>query len=892
VSFTAAVTGCPSASWLSVTPATAMGTTPASLSLQANPAGLTASPAACQVTVTPSQGQSLTIDASLTISKLPTLIVAPSGLSFRFTQGTATLPQFSQVVSVLASGNAQITFTPATSGLLTSSAGSQNALHVASGPGTGNITVSIDSSLTAGFYTGTVTVSSTQTNPGMQTVTVAVLVDPPPQEAPVLTVAPGSLTFSFTSTGSGNAGSQLLSVANQGGGDPSVTALASTDSGGNWLSVPTGASPAITGSSPASIAVSANPAAVIPNASGQVAGTYTGKVVLTAPDLAPLTIPVTMTVTASPIIQLSRTGLSYTVVLGGNETPPQSVYILNPGSGTLNWSAQAGQNGCGDWLTFPGGSMGSVSAGTPAQLLVALNGTAVQSQAAGTYYCSVQVTAPGAANSPETVTVVLNVLAAGSYLSPFVQPSGYVFTGTAGSPVPPAEITIVSPTLQPVTYSSAAVTSDGGSWCTVSPDHGPVTGDVPIDIAADYTKLNAGTAYTCTVQLSFSDGSLQTVNLLAIVTPAAADPRNVSSPQGQPRTSGQSGTNCSPGAPVFVNPGAGFNAAAFQPSEVDIQIQDSCGNPIDTQNVFLFSTYSGGNNDPAGDFVGPTQTAPGLYKYQWTPTNSPQNISQSAVTLTAAYIPSVSHITPPASELAGFVSLAPSPTRTVEVASAASYTTQMAVGAIIAIFGDNLADGEQQASQVPLPTELQRTTVLVDNQKVPLFYASSAQINAQIPYNLSTNSPHQLLVVRDDMQSLPQSFTLADAQPAIFTTNAGGYGQGAILGPDNVTLADSNNPVGVGDVAVIYCAGLGPVTPTVAAGSPAGVLTHVTAPLTVTIGNIAATNIAYAGLSPNYVGLYQVNVTVPEGVQPGNAVPVVITVGNLQSQPGVTMAVK
>jgi uncharacterized protein (TIGR03437 family) len=48
----------------------------------------------------------------------------------------------------------------------------------------------------------------------------------------------------------------------------------------------------------------------------------------------------------------------------------------------------------------------------------------------------------------------------------------------------------------------------------------------------------------------------------------------------------------------------------------------------------------------------------------------------------------------------------------------------------------------------------------------------------------------------------------------------------------------------------------------------------------------------YAGLSPDLVGLYQVNVTVPDGVQAGDAVPVTITVGNLQSQPGVTMAVQ
>jgi uncharacterized protein (TIGR03437 family) len=62
--------------------------------------------------------------------------------------------------------------------------------------------------------------------------------------------------------------------------------------------------------------------------------------------------------------------------------------------------------------------------------------------------------------------------------------------------------------------------------------------------------------------------------------------------------------------------------------------------------------------------------------------------------------------------------------------------------------------------------------------------------------------------------------------------------------------------------------------------------------LTVTIGNVPAPEISYAGLSPYFVGLYQVNVKVPVGVKAANDVPVVITSGNLQSQPGVTMAVQ
>ena len=47
--------------------------------------------------------------------------------------------------------------------------------------------------------------------------------------------------------------------------------------------------------------------------------------------------------------------------------------------------------------------------------------------------------------------------------------------------------------------------------------------------------------------------------------------------------------------------------------------------------------------------------------------------------------------------------------------------------------------------------------------------------------------------------------------------------------------------------------------------------------VTVSIGGQNA-NVAFAGLTPTLVGLYQVNVTMPAGVTPGNSVPVLLTV--------------
>jgi uncharacterized protein (TIGR03437 family) len=103
---------------------------------------------------------------------------------------------------------------------------------------------------------------------------------------------------------------------------------------------------------------------------------------------------------------------------------------------------------------------------------------------------------------------------------------------------------------------------------------------------------------------------------------------------------------------------------------------------------------------------------------------------------------------------------------------------------------------------------------------------------------------------------------------------------------------DPSHPASAGDALVIYSAGLGAVTPPVETGSasPQSPPAKVSNPITVTIGGRPAL-VAFAGLTPNFAGLYQVNVTVPAGITPGANVPVVLTSGGLSSPP-VTIAIK
>jgi uncharacterized protein (TIGR03437 family) len=116
-------------------------------------------------------------------------------------------------------------------------------------------------------------------------------------------------------------------------------------------------------------------------------------------------------------------------------------------------------------------------------------------------------------------------------------------------------------------------------------------------------------------------------------------------------------------------------------------------------------------------------------------------------------------------------------------------------------------------------------------------------------------------------------------------------GQGVIFKSDGVTLAQPGTPALEGETVVIYCTGLGAVTPAVAHGAPAPV-----SPLSTTV-NIPAVTIggqnaavSFSGLTPGYPGLYQINAVVPAGVS-GDTIPVVVTVAG-ETSPPVTLAVQ
>jgi uncharacterized protein (TIGR03437 family) len=102
-------------------------------------------------------------------------------------------------------------------------------------------------------------------------------------------------------------------------------------------------------------------------------------------------------------------------------------------------------------------------------------------------------------------------------------------------------------------------------------------------------------------------------------------------------------------------------------------------------------------------------------------------------------------------------------------------------------------------------------------------------------------------------------------------------------------LISATNPAHAGDYLVVYCTGLGVVAgpkgktePGDGAAAPSSPIYQTTGTVTASLGGVN-TSVAFAGLTPTFAGLYQVNVQVPAGVAAGNAVPLVVSLGQAAS---------
>jgi uncharacterized protein (TIGR03437 family) len=226
---------------------------------------------------------------------------------------------------------------------------------------------------------------------------------------------------------------------------------------------------------------------------------------------------------------------------------------------------------------------------------------------------------------------------------------------------------------------------------------------------------------------------------------------------------------------------------------------------------------------------------------------------------------------------------APPAITAAESASGFGGFSSIAPGTWVEIYGSNLAADTRSWTStdfngIDAPTSLDKTTVTIAGQSAFIDYISPTQVNVQVPSNVPTGS-QQLIATTAQGTSTAFNVTVNSAQPGLLAPssfNIGGVqyavailSDGSYALPVGAIAGVNSRPASPGDVITLYGVGFGPVTPASPAGQLVQQLNSLSLPLLMSMGGIPA-GPSYAGLAPNYAGLYQFNVTVPS-LPSGNA---------------------
>jgi uncharacterized protein (TIGR03437 family) len=229
------------------------------------------------------------------------------------------------------------------------------------------------------------------------------------------------------------------------------------------------------------------------------------------------------------------------------------------------------------------------------------------------------------------------------------------------------------------------------------------------------------------------------------------------------------------------------------------------------------------------------------------------------------------------------------------ITNAASYMGNgVAPGEIVVLFGTHMGPSTLSTLTVSnsrVNTSLSNVQVTFDGVPAPLIYVSDKQISAVVPYSVAGKTSTVVKVLNNGTTSIGTTIAVASSSPGIFTANASGVGQAAALNQDG-SLNTLTNPANPDSIVVLYATGEGQTAPT----GTDGLLALETypkplQPVSVRISGLDAV-VLYAGAAPTFLaGLMQVNVVLPVGLHSVQA-PVVLTVGNVPSSAGVTVAIR
>jgi uncharacterized protein (TIGR03437 family) len=565
------------------------------------------------------------------------------------------------------------------------------------------------------------------------------------------------------------------------------------------------------------------------------------------------------------ILGVDVTGLRLQARQGGGYSDSPTVHVLNAGdpSTTVNWTADlvSGAN-----IVSLSPSTGTAAASNPGALTVTATPAATEA-APGGYYALVRISDPNALNSPQYVSVVLDLESNSAPPLPDPSPAGLFFVADShGSATVAQVVTVNTSSSMAVPFQVAASTVEGSPWLIVSPSSGSSSGQTPgtFTVSVNPSGLSPG-VYTGNANVSMS-GAVRTVNVTTVVlasgSTTSTEHAHVSSAQA---------AGCSANKLVLTETGLvnNFAVPAAWPETLIILLDDDCGAAV--LNGSVVASFS--NGDPPLSLRGDGQT--GAYSATWQPVHAS---SQTSIAFNATG----GTLLPAAAQLIGGISPNGAPSLAPGGTVNAFYRTSgaLAPGTVAEVYGSGLASQTAAAGSVPLPTTLNRTFALVGGVESPLFYLSNGQLDIQIPSELPATQQYVIVVSANNAYTVPQTIDLVPAQPGVAS-----FADGHLIAQhSDFTLVDSGHPAKPGEFLIMYLTAMGPTNPSVPTGAAAPVsepLARVTLQPTVTVDGQSA-SLAYAGLTPGSVGLYQINFQVPQNANSGD-LNVVVAQGGVMS---------
>jgi uncharacterized protein (TIGR03437 family) len=573
----------------------------------------------------------------------------------------------------------------------------------------------------------------------------------------------------------------------------------------------------------------------------------------------------------APSIGLTSRYLNFVAAPGGPNPAPQTVTLSNTTHGRMFWTAAVDTGGQGNWLSISPntGTLPGLVFFESQQLSIS---AASAGLAAGVYFGTITITAPGDAqtppadNTPQVISVALTISASGQAAPGIaLAPASLFLEGVRGTG------RVYSQTLRisnvgggTLNWSGQHVTESGGNWLSLTPAAG--SGGEFVTVSAAVGDLGAG-VYSGRIVITAAGAANSpqsipvtfrvreplpptlSVSRLAVSFSAMAETGNPSPESLFVGNLGEATLNWSVAA-------ATFNGGSW----------------------LEVTPRSGTNNGSILLSADPSGLGPGTYLGRVTLTaegavNSPLQVP---VTL------QLRRPTPlfSATSVVNAATFVPSP---------------IAPGQILSIFGLRLGPADPEVFTLDpetgrLPTTLAGVQVTFDDVPAPLFFVSERQINLQVPFEIASHVTSRMRVTVPDLDPAELSLAVAEASPGIFTLDGR---RAAALNQDN-SANTPENPAAPGSVIQLFVTGQGAVNVPVASGGlapesppfPAPVL-----PVSVSIDALSA-RVLFAGLAPGFAGLLQVNAEIPRAVLPASNIPVTVAVGVYQSAQVALIAVR